>query len=141
LSISANWQAEAALSRTNEITTAGTTIIVTKPPVSTFNRTSKRTVTVPGDTVYTGPAYISLMTNADKEAFAEDQLVNSRVYVIALPVDTTGIELGHQVRVNTSPDVELVGQLLVVQSAEHGTRRLSRTFYATTSDSINPPTA
>lgn len=140
--LSPAWQAEAAVPVDNVRNASGTTITITGAGTTAWNPdlTPPRTVTTPGPTIYTGAADITLVTNTDREATVEEQLVNSRIYLISLPVDTTGLRLGQQVKVTTSPDTALVGEVLVVQSVEHGTRRVSRAFYATTSDATNPTT-
>lgn len=135
--LSSSWQAEAAVPVDNMRDASATTITITGAGTTAWNASLGRTVTAPGATVYAGPADITLVTNTDREATVEEQLVNSRIYLVSLPVDTTGLRLGQQIKVDTSPDASLVEQTLVVQSVEHGTRRLSRALYATTSDATN----
>lgn len=85
---------------------------------------------------YDGPASLRPASESDgdtERVVGEDPVTVVR-YQVALPRPAAGVEVGHVVHVDASPDNELVGRDLTVIKVEYGDRRFTRLVYATLND-------
>lgn len=100
-----------------------------------WNPVTEQSEATPGTPVYTGPASIAVVSDTDRTVDAVDDMVPTREYFIALPVDTAGIDADeHTIRVTDCPDPMLTGQSLAITGIVRGGRRFSRILRATLND-------
>lgn len=101
-----------------------------------WDETSRRTLATAAAAAYDGPASIRPASDSDgaSEPVVGAEQVTVTRYQVGLPQPTGGIEVGHVVTVDTSPDAALVERTLTVVAVEYGDRRFTRLLYATLND-------
>jgi hypothetical protein len=98
-----------------------------------FNDVTGTTDVIPGATLYSGPASVEAF-GGDNVVDAAGELASTRIYQVVLPVTVVGIKPHHVVRVVSSPDPDLVGRDLAINTAQLGDRRFSRVLLTTLND-------
>ena len=128
--IPADWQAHHAGAIAKTFTA---TVTIGNPEAATgvFNDTTGTTDITPAAAIYTGAASIEVVADSDRMFDVADERESTRLYEIVLPVEVTGIKPGHVVHVTASPDPDLVGRDLAVDTGQMGDRRFSRVLHAT----------
>lgn len=78
-------------------------------------------------TTYAGPARIQALRQFSHLTLIAGQQVSGRTYLVQLPFDATGVELGMRVHVTSAVnDTDLVGQDLWVVDPQYGSERFTR---------------
>lgn len=94
-----------------------------------------RTRTPPGVMVYSGAASITPSADGAVAASVVDTPASTRTYEVKLPAEVAGIDTDHHLLwVEESPDPDLEGARLTIQSVERGDRRFSRVLQTTLTD-------
>lgn len=94
-----------------------------------------RTRTPAGVPVYAGAASITPSADGAVAASVVDAPASTRIYEVKLPTQAEGIDPdAHHLWVDESPDADLVGARLTIQSVERGDRRFSRVLQTTLTD-------
>ncbi len=85
--------------------------------------------------MYSGAASITPSADGGIAASVVDTPTSTRAYEVKIPADVAGIDTdNHLMCVDSSPDPDLVGARLIIQSVERGDRRFSRVLQTTLTD-------